>query len=119
MEFSLEWIKELPIEQIRQFEDKVVYNCALYTREFTKNANAYPYLTGELMRSEVALPIETLGTQEYGLGGGVSYAKDVWKKTNVKWTNSSTKPQWYYTMWRNNSATILAQAFSSSLKEIK
>ena len=100
MKFSLEWIKELPIEQIRQFEDKVVYNCALYTREFTKNANAYPYLTGELMRSEVALPVDKLGNQEYGLRSGVSYAMDVWKKSNVNWTNPSTEPQWYFNVYR-------------------
>lgn len=118
MDYELEWIKEIPIEQIRKFEDKIIYNCAVYTREFTKSQDAYPYLSGELQKSEVALPIQTINENEYGLGAGIDYAVKVWKYKNANWTNPSTQPQWYYTIYRNNNATIMQQAFSSALKEV-
>ena len=44
MNIEIEFTKELPIEQIKQFEDRVVYNVALGTREETKGLRAYPYL---------------------------------------------------------------------------
>ena len=43
MNVEIEIIKGLPVEQIQKFEDKTVYNCAVYTREMTKGSNAYPY----------------------------------------------------------------------------
>jgi len=118
MDIELKWIKELPIEQINKFEDKVVYNTALYTREYTKSSQAYPYLTGELQRSEVSMPIQSTGIKEYGLGAGVDYAVDVWKKTHARWTNPNTLPQWYYSIFKKYGATIVSQAVYSSLKEI-
>ena len=118
MKVEIEIVKDLPKAQINQFEDKVVYDIALYTREFTKNSNAFPYLTGELMRSEVALPI--MGSNKsYGLGAGVDYAKYVWKMENVNWTNPDTEKQWYYSEFEKHHANIVSMAVSSALKEIK
>ena len=117
MKVEIEFIKDIPIKQINEFQDRVVYNVALYTREFTKNDNAFPYLTGELMRSEVALPI--MGSNKvYSLGAGVDYAKYVWKMNNVKWTNPSTKPQWYYSNFNEKGAVLLTNAVIRALKEI-
>jgi len=117
MEITINVKKGIPEKEIKNFEKKVVYNTAVYTREHTKGASAYPYLTGKLERSEVALPIQGSG-MEYGLGAGVSYAVSVWKKTNANWTNSSTQPQWYYSVFKKEYASIVSQAVNTSLKEL-
>lgn len=117
MEIVFKITKDIPAKEIQNFEKKVVYNTALYTRERTKGASAFPYLTGRLERSEIALPIQGSG-MEYGLGAGVDYAVSVWKKTNVNWTNSSTQPQWYYSVFKKEYASIVSQAVNTSLKEL-
>lgn len=117
MNVEVEIIKELPKKQILGLEDRVVYNTAVLTREYTKNANAYPYLSGELQRSEIAAPI-TGSNKEYGLLSGVDYAKYVWKYNNAVWTNPSTQPKWYYTTYKNQSAVITQNALVRALKEI-
>jgi hypothetical protein len=110
--------KDIPVKQIQNFEKKVVYNTAVYTREFTKGANAFPYLSGRLQQSEIAAPIIGSG-MEYGLSAGVSYAVSVWNKTNANWTNPSTQPQWYYSVFKKQYNSIVNQAVNSALKEIK
>lgn len=117
MNIEVKIIKGIPTQQINKFEDKVVYNTAVTTREFTKGKNAYPYRTGELRRSEVASAI-TGSNKEYGLGAGVNYAKYVWNMTNVKWTNSNTIPQWYYNAFRQKGALLLNNAVIKAKKEI-
>lgn len=117
MNVEVKIIKDIPKDQINKFEDKVVYNTAILTREYTKSANAYPYLSGELRRSEVSSPI--VGSNgNYGLTSGVKYAKSVWNYKNVNWTNSSTRPQWYYSVFRQKGASIVNNAVSRTLKEI-
>lgn len=117
MNFEIKWEKEIPIDQINKFEDRVIYDCAVFTREFTKGTSAFPYLTGELERQEIAAPI--VGSDKsYGLTGGVDYAKYVWRMNNANWTNQATKPQWYYTEFRNNAEKIVGQAINAALKEI-
>lgn len=111
--------KGIPVEQINIFEDRVVYNTTITTREYTKSRNAYPYLTGALMRSEVAAPIIKEGNKSYGLASGVDYAKKVWNYSNVNWTNPSTMPQWYYSVLNKNVEIILHNAISKAIKEIK
>ena len=117
MNIEIDIIKGIPVEQINKFEDKVVYNTAVFTREYVKGRNAYPYRTGELRRQEVASPI--LGSnQSYSLEAGVSYGKTVYNYTNVKWTNPSTLPQWYYTAFRQKGAVLLTDAVLKAKKEI-
>lgn len=115
---EIQVLKGLPTEQIDQYINKTVYNAVVLTREHTKSANAYPYLTGELMRSEVALPVEG-ANKEYSLLTGVDYALRVWNYQNVKWTNPRTKPQWYYSIFNREGATILMEASARALKELK
>ena len=111
-------IKELPKEQIEQFIDKTVYNTVVLTREYTKSENAFPYLTGELMRQEISLPISK-GYKSYSLLDGVDYAKYVWNYNNVKWTNPSTQPQWYLSTYEKDGASILSNAVARAIKELK
>lgn len=118
MKIEYKIIKDIPKKEISRFEDRVVYNTAALTREYTKTANAYPYLSGELRRSEISSPITSSGNKAYSLDGGVGYAKRVWNYKNVKWTNSSTQPQWYYSVFRKHAETIIHNSIAKALKEI-
>lgn len=117
MNVEIKVVKELPKKQIDKFEDRVVYNTAVLTREYTKTMNAYPYLSGNLRRSETSAAISGSG-KDYGLQAGTKYAKRVWNMTNVKWTNSSTQPQWYYNVFRRKGQSIITGAVSKAIKEI-
>lgn len=118
MNVEIEIVKGLPKQQIEQFEDKVVYNVAVMTRETTKANNFYPHLTGELERQEIKEPI--LGSNmTYSLTGGVDYAKYVWKMTDVNWTNKQTQPQWYYNAFVKQKEVITTASVVKALKEIK
>ena len=118
MEVEIEIVKGIPVEQINKFEDRTIYNVAVFTREFTKSKSAYPYLSGELQRQEVSLPIEG-ANKEYGLAGGVKYANKVYTyKDGTNWTNKNTEPQWYHTVFSKNYTTIVNQAVSIALKEV-
>lgn len=118
MNIEVEIIKGIPEKQIERFEDRVVYYTAMLTREETKTRNAYPYLGGDLSRTEIASPI-TGSNKKYNLLEGVKYAKHVWKMTNVHWTNSSTEPQWYYNVLRKKSSVITSNAVVRAIKETK
>lgn len=115
---EVEIIKGIPEKQINQFEDRVVYFTAIGTREYTKGRRAYPYLTGDLERAEVASPV-TGSNKEYNLLAGTNYAKYVYRMKNPHWTNKSTLPQWYHTAFRTRGKSIVMEAVSHSLKEIK
>ena len=117
MNIEVKIVKDLPVEQINKFEDKVVYDVAVLTREFTKSSNAFPYLTGELQRQEIAAPI--IGSnKDYGLSAGVSYATRVYNFKNANWTNPSTQPQWYYNVFNKNGNTIISDSVVRALKEV-
>ena len=117
MNIEVKIIKGLPVEQIDRFEDKVVYNTAVSTREYTKSRNNFPYLTGKLMRSEVAAPI--IGSHKsYGLSSGVDYAVGVWSMRNVNWTNPNTQPQWYYKNFQLHGYGFVTEAVMKAKKEI-
>lgn len=117
MDVEVRIVKDIPKEQINKFEDKVVYNTAVITREYTKGSSAYPYRTGKLMQTEVSAPI--LGSnKDYGLSAGVNYAKRVWNYNNVNWTNPSTQPQWYYNVYRQRGASIINNAVIRAIKEV-
>lgn len=118
MNIEIEIVKGLPTEQLEEFADKTVYNIALGTREETKGLRAYPYLSGELERTEIAEPI--MGSnKEYSLLAGVDYAKQVWNYgSNTKWTNKSTEPQWYYNVFKKHKEVIVSEAVARALKEL-
>ena len=110
--------KDIPKEEIEQFEDRSVYYTAVLTREITKGARAYPHLTGELERQEIRTPIYKRDHAKYGLLRGTKYASYVYKMTNVKWTNPATRPQWYGSMYRQKEKVIIETAQNRALKEI-
>ena len=117
IEISVKIEKDIPKDQIKKFEDKVVYYTASLTREYTKGQSAYPYRTGELARQEMSSQI-TGSNGEYNLLAGVDYAIYVWKMGNVNWTNKKTEPQWYYNVHRKQEKTINSSAIDRALKEL-
>lgn len=118
MEIDIEVLKEIPTDQIKKFEDRTIYNIAVLTREYTKGANAFPYLTGELERQEVAAPIIKSDNCDYGLATGVDYATKVWHYKNANWTNPNTQPQWYASVLKTSLETIVNNAVNTALKEV-
>ena len=118
MEVNVEIIKGIPEDKIDLFKDRVIYYTAVATREYVKSRSAYPYLSGELSRQEIASPI-TGKDAEYNLLAGTDYAKHVWKMNNANWTNKSTKPQWYKSVYRQKEKTIIDNAQKRAIKEIK
>lgn len=113
------FIKDIPKAQIKSFEEKTVYNTAVLTREQTKSSSAFPYLTGKLQRTETSAPIVNCGKNEYGLTDGVSYAKYVWAKKNVLWSNLATQSEWYFSIFKGNYATIIHNAVNRAKGEIR
>ena len=111
--------EDIPEEKIKQFEDRVVYFTAMLTREYTKGANAYPRRTNELFHQEVRVPILKLDKASYGLLRGTTYATYVYKMKDVKWTNPSTQPQWYSTIYRQREKSIIETAQERALKELE
>lgn len=118
MKLEVEIVKDIPEKQIKVYQDKVVYYTAVETREYTKGMGVYPYLTGELERSEVASPI-TGRNATYNLLSGVNYAKYVWNYKKAKWTNPKTQPQWYKNIYKKYHNRILQTAKTRASKEIK
>ena len=117
MNIEVKIVKELPTKQIERFEDKTVYNTAVFTREYVKTRNGFPYLTGNLRRSEVASPV--IGSnKEYSLLSGTKYGKAVYNMKDVNWTNKSTIPQWYHNTFRQKGAVLLTNSVIKALKEI-
>ncbi len=118
MNVEVEIIKGIPEQQIEQFVDRVIYNTAVLTREETKSLNAFPQLTGTLMREELSQQI--IGNnKEYGLVSGTSYAKAVYDYNKVNWTNKSTLPHWYKSVFEKSGNMILSNAIARSLKGFK
>ena len=118
MKIDIEIIKGLPIEQINMFEDRTVYNVAVETREMAKGLRAFPYLSGELERQEIAEPI-TGSNKEYGLSAGVDYAKRVYNYNEANWTNPNTEDHWYEKVYEKHYASIVNNAMEKASKEIK
>lgn len=122
LDAEFEVIRPIPEAQILQLENKIVENVAMLTRQETNNKDAFPYLTGELKRSELGDDIINIANLEYGLSAGVDYAKYVWDmpaRPDTNWTNDKTEAQWYLTIYKNHTGSILQQASISAIRSVK
>ena len=72
MNIEVKITKDIPVKDIAKFEDRAVYYTAVLTREYTKSMNAYPYLSGELSRQEIASPITGKDGMETLIGGNTN-----------------------------------------------
>lgn len=113
--------KDLPKEQIKNWEDKVVYEIARKTLDFTNTNHHFPYLTGELNRASMNEGVITISKGTYGLGAkGVEYAPKVWNYgTGTRWTNKNTIPQWYMGVFEKYKNEILQDAIKGADTELK
>lgn len=113
--------KELPREEIKQWQDKVVYSIARKTLDFTNTGEHFPYLTGELNRASMSEGVVEISKGTYGLGAkGVEYAPKVWTYgSGTKWTNKNTIPQWYMGVFEKYKSEIVEDAVRISNEELK
>lgn len=113
-------VKEMPVAQLKKWQDKVIYSLARATLDFTNSAHYFPYKTGALNQGSMAMGVQgSNGT--YGIGAeGVSYAPRVWtygKDTN--WTNPSTLPQWYVSAYEKHREELMQLALKNAESELK
>lgn len=113
--------KELPREQIKNWQDKVVYTIARKTLDFTNSGSHFPYLTGELNRASMNEGVIEISKGTYGLGAkGVSYAPAVWQYgENTNWTNKNTIPQWYLGVFDKYKTEIVDDSIRIANNEVK
>lgn len=114
--------KELPVKQLNQYIDDVVFFTARATLDLTNSKQRFPYLTGELNRAAMAEGVRKLGNKTYGLGAdGVDYAPAVWKypQKGTNWTNPNTYAQWYETEYHNDKEIITQRAISQAKGKLR
>lgn len=113
--------KELPKEQLKKWQDDVVYSIARKTLDFTNSGEHFPYLSGELNRASMSEGVIQVSRGTYGLGAkGVEYAPRVWQYgKGTRWTNKNTIPQWYLGVFEKYKTEILEDALKEANKDIK
>ena len=113
-------VKDLPVEQLKKWQDKVVFGMARATLDITNSSHYFPYRTGALNQGSMAMGVRGSNTT-YELGAdGVSYAPRVWQfgdRTN--WTNPSTLPQWYISAFDKHKIEIVQLAVKNAESELK
>ena len=118
---SFKVVKPMPVKEISNWEDKVVFGIARGVLDRTNSLHHFPYLTGELNRASMSEGVvqEMKGT--YHLGArGVEYAPKVWKYgSNTHWTNPSTLPQWYNSVYAKYRDAINYDALRNAESELK
>jgi len=119
---SIKVVKDLPVEQLKKWQDKVVYSLARATLDFTNSSHYFPYRSGELNKSSMARGVIPIGQSTYGLGyqGSTTYAPRVWQMgSNTNWTNPSTLPQWYISTFEKHKTELLQLAIKNAESEAK
>lgn len=90
---------ETIIDKLTQANDKLVYAIARRTLDQVGNLKATAYLTGETERSMYSHGVGQ-DDQGYYIGDFTRYASRVYKMKNANWTNKSTRPQWFHSVWK-------------------
>lgn len=112
--------KELPVKELDMWRDRIVYNMARVTLDFSNPH--IPYLTGALEKSSMAFGVQG-SNKEYGLGytETTPYAKKVWNypQNGTNWTNPNSYAKWYETTFKNNREKIIEQAVNNAKENLK
>lgn len=113
--------RQLPIRELDNYIDDVVFNTARVTLDFTNSKKRFPYLTGELNKASMAEGVVSDGNKTYHLGAsGVDYAPDVWEyPQGTNWTNPSTYAKWYMTEFENEKEQIMNQAVNNAIRKVR
>lgn len=126
-QISFKVVKPLPVKEISNWEDKVVYGIARTTLDFTNSKKAFPWRTGTLNLASMAAGVSKFGEASYGLGyskeyNGVSvnYGKKVYEyPQSTNWSRSSTIAHWYkgvYDRYRNEINQVALKGAEGELK---
>lgn len=120
---QIEIVKDLPVEQIKKWEDKVVYSLARETLDFTNTKRYFPRRSGDLQNSSMSCGVVNLGNMSYGLSydeGTAYYTKYVWKMgEGTNWTNDNTLPQWYMSTFSKHKTELVQLAIKNAESELK
>ena len=108
-------LKPLDKKSITRFMDFTVHEAASTTLNMT--TGHFPVRTGDLMRGSYAFGVKGANAT-YGLGTTVNYGVYVWNMEGVNWTNPSTLPKWYKTVFDNNKETIMFQAVTKAIESV-
>lgn len=113
--------RQLPIRELDNYIDNVVFNTARITLDFTNSKQRFPYLTGELNRASMAEGVVSEGGKTYHLGAsGVDYAPIVWEyPQRTDWTNPSTYAKWYMTEFENEKEQIMSLAVNNAIRKVR
>ena len=113
--------RQLPIRELDNYIDDVVFNTARITLDFTNSKQRFPYLTGELNRASMAEGVVSEGGKTYHLGAsGVDYAPIVWEyPQRTNWTNPNTYAKWYMTEFENEKEQIMNLAVNNAIRKVR
>lgn len=122
IKIQIEMPKELPVKELVQYCDDVVFNVARATLDFTNTGNHFPEATGTLKEASMAEGVVKESYATYHVGAdGADYAPIVWKypQKGTNWTNPNTYAQWFITEFKNDKELIMNQAVSRANSKLK
>lgn len=113
--------RKLPVKQLTEFCDDVVFGVARATLDFTNTGSHFPYLTGELNRASMAEGVVKEKYATYHVGAeGVDYAPYVWGMPQMtNWTNPNTYAQWYLKQFKEKKELIMDRAISTAKRKFQ
>lgn len=116
---SFKVIKGMPVTQIAQWEDNVVYGIARKVLDLTNTGRHFPYLSGDLNRASMSEGVVKEAPGTYHLGARrTDYAEQVWEMgSGTHWTNDRTLPQWYISVYEKYNDIVLNSAINYAKKE--
>lgn len=114
-------VKDLPVKELSEYEDKVVFGIARATLDLTNSGRHFPYLTGTLNEASMSEGVVKERNMNYHVGAkGADYAPKVWTYgSGTNWTNPSTYPQWYITEFNKDKNVIVQSAIKQALGGLK
>ena len=123
IQVSVEVTRPLPVEKLNQWQDKVVYEMARTTLDFTNTKQHFPRLTGALQEGSMATGVVSINKKTYGLDYDkttTTYAPRVWEYGyGTNWTNKSTLPQWYMSVFDKYKNEIVGLAIKDAESELR
>ena len=123
IDVSIEIKRDLPKDQLKKWQDKVIYSMAREVLDFTDSKSHFPRRTGDLQITSKAVGVLKLGNASYGLDydhDKVPYAIRVWNMGDgTHWTNDNTLPQWYASVFDKYKTEIVQLAIKNSESELK
>lgn len=121
LDINVNILNDIPVEIIHEYMDKITFGIARATLDFTNTGQHFPYLSGALNEASMAEGVLQNGYCDYSLGAaGVDYAPKVWEYgENTNWTNPSTYPQWYLTVFEKDKNVIVPSVIKQVEGELK